>query len=94
MNAALDEAASVDPIYLTTIERQSAMVDLSRVIARAQALLMRVVAASGDVAEATGARSTAAWLAVETRDVHQSSRLAEALGSRWQGVGDAFGPVR
>ena len=45
------------------------MVDLSRVIARAQALLMRVVAASDDVAEATGARSTAAWLAVRDAGV-------------------------
>ena len=70
LDAALDEASSVDPIYLTTGERQSAMVDLSRVIARAQALLMRVVAASDDVADVTGARSTAAWLAVQTRESH------------------------
>ena len=94
MDAALDEASSVDPIYLTTSERQSAMVDLSRVIARAQALLMRVVAASDDVAEATGARSTAAWLAVETRDSHgpvvRSTKLGEALAARWSRIGEAF----
>ncbi len=94
MDAALDEASSVDPIYLTTSERQSAMVDLSRVIARAQALLMRVVAASDDVAEATGARSTAAWLAVETRDSHgpvvRSTKRGEALAARWSRIGEAF----
>ena len=95
LDAALDEAASVDPIFLTTAERQSAMVGLSRVVARAQALLMRVVAASGDVVEVTGARSTAAWLAVETRDAagsaHHTWRLGEALDVRWRRVADAFG---
>ena len=48
---------------------------------------MRVMAAADDVVEATGARSTAAWLADQTRDavgtVSHSSMLADAIAARW-----------
>jgi hypothetical protein len=55
---------------------------------------MRVLAASGDIAEATGSRSATAWLADQTRDAHSSVRraaaLAEALDTRWRLVGDTL----
>ena len=90
----LDELSTVDPAYRTTAEKRALLVRLSRVIARAEAERMRVLAASDDVAELTGARSTAAWLAVETRDapgsINRALSLADALDSRCQQVSAAF----
>ena len=79
----LDELATIDPGYRTTAEKQAALVGLSRVIARAEAERMRVLAAADDVAEATGARSTAAWLAVETRDAVGSVNHSSIWLPRW-----------
>jgi hypothetical protein len=94
LEACLDEIGSVDPVYRTTTEKQEALVGLSRVIARAQAERQRVLAAADDVAEATGDRSTAAWLASTTRDAHGAvradARLGAALESRWTRVQAAF----
>ena len=70
-----------------TGEKQELLVGLSRVIARAQAEQLRVLATADDVAEATGDRSTASWLATATRDapgrVRADARLAAALDQRW-----------
>ena len=91
----LDEIGAVDPVYRTTTEKQEALLALSQARARIDAELMRVLAVADDVAEATGARSTAAWLADETRDAHgrlrADARLAVALDSRWHTVRKAFG---
>jgi len=96
IDAALDEILAVDPIYLTVAEKQAALRDLSQVIARAEAARLRVLAAAGDIAEATGDRSTASWLATQTRDAHGTVRrhaaLASALESRWVQVADAGSP--
>lgn len=94
LDAALDDVAAVDPIYLTTTEKQTALLDLSRVEARVQAAKLRILAASDDIAEATGARSTAHWLADATREnpgaVRRLSGLAEVLDERWTQVGTAL----
>jgi hypothetical protein len=94
LDAALDQILTVDPIYLTTTEKQVAMVGLSRARARIEAAVMRVLAVADEVAEATGDRSTAAWLSTETRDAHgtvrRSATLATALESRWVQVADAL----
>ena len=54
-----------------------------------------MLAASDDIAEATGDRSTAAWLATQTREAHGTVRrhaaLAAALGSQWNQTADALG---
>ena len=50
IGAALDDVAGVDPLYMTPAAKASAMVELSRVIGRAQGLLLRVVASADDVA--------------------------------------------
>ena len=56
---------------------------------------LRVLAASDDIAEATGDRSTAAWLATQTRDNHGTVRrhaaLAASLGSTWTQTAEALG---
>ena len=54
-----------------------------------------MLAASDDIAEATGDRSTATWLATQTREAHGTVRrhaaLAAALGSQWTQTADALG---
>ncbi len=91
----VDEIGAVDPVYLTTVEKQSAMVDLARERSRLEAIELRILAASDDVAEVTGARSAAEWVADQTRRAHGVVRrdavLAEALGSRWTRVAHALG---
>jgi hypothetical protein len=90
----LDELARIDPGYRTVGEQQDVLVGLSRVIARAEAERMRVLAAADGIAEATGARSTAHWLADASRDevgpVRRLSALADALDERWSEVGAAL----
>jgi len=90
----LDEVAAIDPTYRTTEEKQDALVGLSRFIARAEAERMRILATADDVAQSTGDRSTASWLATKTRDAHGTVRrhaaLATALDQRWVQVADAF----
>ena len=76
-------------------EKQDLLVGLARVIARAQAEQLRVLATADDIAEATGDRTTASWLATATRDAHGRVRadatLAAALDQRWTQVADALG---
>ena len=94
MDAALDEVAQVEPIYMSVAEKQAALVRSARVRARAEALEMRVLAAADDVAVETGDRSTAAWVATATRDgrgsVRRRQTLAKALEARWRQVGAAL----
>jgi hypothetical protein len=94
MEAALDEVSQVEPVYMSVAEKQTALMRSARVRARAEALEMRVLAAADDVAEQTGDRSTAAWLATATRDSRGSVRrrqvLGKALDSRCRHVGAAL----
>ena len=95
MDAAFDEVAGVDPMYMSVEEKKTALVSSARVRARAEALELRLLAAAEhDVAEATGARSTATWVADQTRQAHgtlrRSAALAAALDQRWTHTADAF----
>ena len=91
MDAAFDEICGVDPMYMSVAEKKAAMVQTARLRARAEALDLRLLAAGEvDVADDTGARSTAVWLADQTREAHGAVRnravLAQALrasGPRW-----------
>jgi hypothetical protein len=95
IDAALDQVAEVDPMYLTVEEKKTTLVSSARVRARTEALELRLLAAAEhDVADATGTRSTATWVADETRQAHGTLRrhaaLAAALDSRWTQTADAF----
>lgn len=94
MDAALDEVAEVDPMYMTVEEKKAALVGSARVRARADALELRVLAAADDVAEVTGDRSAATWLADRTREAHgtvgRKAALARALAVRWTRTADAL----
>jgi hypothetical protein len=91
----LDEVAAIGPEFRTVVERREFLLRISRLISRAEAERLRVLAASDDIAEATGDRSTATWLATEIRDNHGTVRrhaaLAASLGSRWGQTAQALG---
>ena len=95
MHAAFDEIAGLDPIYLSVAEKKTAMVEVAKLRARAEALDLRLLAAGAhDVADETGAQSTALWLAEATRDapgaVRHRAALATALDTKWTLVGQAL----
>jgi hypothetical protein len=91
----LDELASIGPEFRSTGERRESLLRVARVKARLAAEELRVLAASDDIAEVTGDRSTAVWLATQSREAHGTVRrhaaLAAALGSRWGRTADALG---
>src|SRR5215207_2860490 len=95
LTEALDEIAAINPAFRTTAEKQDLMVGLAAFITGAQAQQLRVLATADDVAERTGSRSAAAWLADETRDapgrVRADAQLADLLDQRWTHVAEAFG---
>src|SRR5262249_43365992 len=94
LSACLDEIGAIDPTYRTTGEKQAALIALARAKARIAAEELRILANGHDIAEVTGARSTAAWLADQTRDnpgtVRRQAALAEALEKRWTRVREAL----
>ncbi len=85
---ALDEVAGVEPVFMTTEQKQTALIELTKLSSRMESLKLRVLAAADDIAVETGARSTAAWLADTTRDHHgtvlRSARLAVAVDGRYR----------
>ena len=91
----LDELAAIGPEFRSTGERQGFLLWVARAKARLVAEELRVLAASDDIAVETGDRSTAAWLATQTRDNHGTVRrhaaLAAALGSTWTQTANALG---
>lgn len=91
IDAALKDVADVDPTFMRTAEKQTALTTLTELADRVAELRLRVLASAGDVAEETGARDTAAWLAHASRldrpATRRTARLADALDRRWQQVG-------
>ncbi|MEO6509724.1 MAG: hypothetical protein ABIO16_01950, partial [Nocardioides sp.] len=79
IDALMDQAASSNPVFFTTTEKQEAVLRWARLIARAQAELMRVLAVGDDIAIETGAKSTAHWLADATRDAIGQGRVLERV---------------
>jgi hypothetical protein len=84
----LSEIAEV-PVELMSIEdKAAALIAVSATADRLEALRLRLLAASDDVAAQAGALDAGAWLAHETRDErrqqHRDLRLATALAERWR----------
>ena len=94
IDAAFDEITHVDPAYMTVEQKKAALTCSARARARAEAWELRLLAASDDIADETGARSTATWVANETRDAHGAVRrrasLAAALDQRWARVAESL----
>lgn len=90
LGAALDDVTGVDPVLMSTAAKETALVELSRVLARVEGLLGRVLANADDVAAEHGSRSVAGWVAHRTRagrgQVAAAAGLGEALDRRWRRV--------
>jgi hypothetical protein len=84
IEGALDAVADAQAIYLSTAEKGDALERLAAIEARVAALRLGVMAAAGDVAEATGARDVAAWCSHQTLTepevARADERLARSLG--------------
>ena len=94
IDAAFDEITHVDPAYMTVEQKKAAITCSAKARARAEAWELRLLAASDDIADETGARSTATWVANETREAHGAVRrrasLAAALDQRWARVAESL----
>ena len=98
VTAALERVADVDPAFMTTRDKATALIELARLASRLRGLALRILAAADDVALEHGARSAEAWLAHETRaDIGPSlaaGRLAESLEGRWHQLREALSDGR
>ena len=90
---ALKDAAGTDPVFMRTPDKAEALVCLTGLVDQLETLRLRVIAASGDVADRPGAPNVASWLAPrirgDHRPAHRTESLAESLDSRWTLLGDA-----
>jgi hypothetical protein len=79
--------AEVPVELMGTEEKAAALVAVSATAARLEALRLRLLAASDDVAAEAGARDAGAWLAHEAhgdrREQQRDLRLGTALAERW-----------
>lgn len=82
MRAALDAVAQVQPTYMGTGDKQAALIELTRIEGRVAELRMRVLAASSEVGEESGARDAAAWLSHATQSEPAATRADALLAER------------
>ena len=80
LDGALKDVAAVEPAFMSVGDKQAALTALAAVRSQLDALTARVLAASGDVADAHGLRDAAAWFAGETRATQREARGDLALG--------------
>ena len=91
--AALKDVADVEPTFMSTHEKEIALVALGQARAALESLHLRILATACDVAEEHGARDVGVWLAVTTQTTRQVARrdltLARSLASH-ASVADAL----
>jgi hypothetical protein len=80
VSAAVKSVAGVEPAFMSTPDKEAALVALTAARSQLEALTMRVLAAADDVAEAHGAARSADWLAAETRTTRCTARAELELG--------------
>ncbi len=98
MGAALDKTAGYEPVFISPADKAEALRELHIQKQRLAGLRLRVTAVADDVAEGSGTRDVAAWLAARTRtergpnsaDLH----LGEAMDRSWHRLGAALGDGR
>jgi hypothetical protein len=87
IEAALKDAAGVDPAFLRVAEKAETLRRLDGLESRLAALRLRVLANADEIAEATADHTVATWLASETRtdprDRAAELALARSLERRW-----------
>lgn len=83
VSAALTSVDDVNPVFMPMPAKAQALLELSRLETRMAELRLRLMAAADDVADDTGARSIADWLARRNHhrgsDMRADLRLAHAL---------------
>ncbi len=93
IGAVLKDVRDVEPGFMTPAQKQAALVVLPALRDQLEALWLRVVDVSAEVAEESGARDVAGWLTAEARVDRPAAagaqRLAHRLGERWVGLGRA-----
>src|SRR5918995_4705722 len=87
IETALQDVAGIEPAFMRTGEKADALLALTRAQTALAALRLRIIASAEDVAEETGARDVAAWLAHQTHASPRACRaelhLAAALDAQW-----------
>ncbi|MCW2739010.1 HNH endonuclease signature motif containing protein, partial [Nocardioides sp.] len=81
IRALLKGVAGANPTFLSTEEKASALCELVRAEGQLAELRLRVLADAGDLADSTGAKDAAAWLAPRTRTRLGGARADLALAS-------------
>ncbi|GAA3666903.1 hypothetical protein GCM10022237_28630 [Nocardioides ginsengisoli] len=77
----LAEVADVQPAFMATADKRWALVQLAQARAQLAELELRVLAASDEVGDATGARDCASWLAHVTRCDPRAARAERRLAA-------------
>lgn len=94
IEAALKDVAQVEPTFMTTADKRTALLRLRPVAAMLEELGLRVLVTADDVADETGDRDVAAWLDHHNRTdrpaARQRQRVGEALDRRWRRVQDGM----
>lgn len=93
VHAVLDELGDGAVWSMTAAEQQTALVELARLVSRAEALRLRVLAAGdrADLAAETAASSTAAWVAQATRQSRPAANRDVRLALVLSGEGTVTG---
>ena len=95
----LKAVRDVQPTFMTTDQKELALVGIAKAEAQLAELKYRVLAAAGDLAETEGARDLGTWVSghlhADLRTARTDTGLAEALDRRWHhvAVGMADGHV-
>ncbi len=79
--SALTDVRDVQPVYMTPAEKTTALQEITALEATLTDLKLRVLAVSGDVADAAGARDIGSWAAHLT---HADPTTARAHDRRYE----------
>lgn len=94
VETALASVRQTQPVFMTTKQKRAALLQAARIRAQYAELEARLLAGSGDVAEADGATDIACWLSHHTQcDLRGSKRdlkLAQALDARYPKITKAL----
>jgi len=94
LERSLKDIAGVAVEFMSTADKREALLRSGAVLAQLESLRLRLVAASGDVADDDGCRDVATWLALNSHTDRSANarfeRLAHSLDTRWPLVARAL----
>jgi Domain of unknown function (DUF222) len=94
VSRALKDSADVAVEFMSTTQRRQSLLEITAAATQLQSLRLRLIATSGDVADADGARDIATWLAHHTQTDRATNarelRLARSIDRTWRQVADAL----